>query len=199
MTTLDTDVFQTRSVEAAADEQFVRRWSPRAFAGESLSQEQIEQLIEAARWSPSCFNSQPWRFIYGLHGTPEFAHLLQLLMDMNQLWAQHAGALVAIVSKNTFDNGDSAATASFDTGSAWMAMALQAQHMGLASHAMWGFHHDRVAGELALPDDHSVQAFVAFGAPGEVADLPEKYQEREVPSPRKALNEIMLHGSFRQT
>ena len=169
MSTLDTDVYLTRTAEADADEQFIQRWSPRAFAGVPLSQADADMLFEAARWSPSCFNSQPWRFIYGLKGTEDCDRLLSLLMDMNQIWAKEAGVLIAVVAKTTFDNGDPAPTYAFDTGSAWMALALQAQQMGLASHAMWGFHHDQAPAALELPDDYVVMAMVAIGEPGEIA------------------------------
>ena len=198
MNTLDTDVFATRTAAAAADEQFIRRWSPRAFSGQALSEADVLTLIEAARWSPSCFNSQPWRFIYTTAGSTEWDPLFGLLMDMNQVWAAKAGALLAVVAKTTFDSGDPAPTHAFDTGSAWMALALQAQSMGFASHAMWGFHHDQAPTVLGLPDDYAVQAMVAVGYPGSIADLPEKYQAREVPSPRKPLQEIAMPGRFQE-
>jgi nitroreductase len=197
VSTLDTDVFVTRKAQAATDEQFIRRWSPRAFAGEPLEEAQLMQLFEAARWSPSCFNSQPWRFIYAIRDTQHWSGLFNLLMDMNQVWAQDAGALIAVVSKTTFDSGDAAPTHSFDTGSAWMAMALQAQSLGLASHAMWGFHHDQVPSALGLTEEYAVQAMVAVGKPGAVASLPEKYQEREIPSPRKHIEDFAMPGKLR--
>ncbi|MEM7099281.1 MAG: nitroreductase family protein [Pseudomonadota bacterium] len=184
-----------REREAPAHEQFISRWSPRAMTGQALSQEQLFSIFEAGRWAPSCFNSQPWRFVYGLRGTPEWDPLFNLIMDMNQVWAREAGALVAVVSKVTFDhNGEPAPTHSFDTGSAWMSMALQAEHLGLVSHAMWGFHHDQAADVLGLTEDYATQAMVAFGYPGDPANLPEKYQEREKPSPRKTLSEIAFPG-----
>ena len=196
MSTLDTDVYATRSTDGNADDQFIRRWSPRAFSGKALSLDQVHSLIEAARWAPSCFNSQPWRFAYAINGDEHWDTLFGVLMDMNQLWAAKAGALFAVIAKTTFDDGNAAPTASFDTGSAWMSMTLQAQSMGLASHAMWGFHHDQAPKMLGLPEDHAVQAMVAVGYPGEVSDLPEKYQEREVPSPRKSIDELLFHGKM---
>lgn len=196
MTSLDIDVGATRTPEQGAHPQFMQRWSPRAFAGVPLTEAELLQLIEAARWAPSCFNSQPWRFVYALKDSPEWPAMLGLLMDMNQVWAQHAGALVAVVSRSVFDNGDAAPTHQFDTGAAWMSMALQASHLGLASHAMWGFHHDQAASVLNLPAEYAVQAMVAFGAPGEVSDLPEKYQEREMPSPRKPIAELAFAGKL---
>ncbi|NKC01732.1 MAG: nitroreductase [Pseudomonadales bacterium] len=196
MSTLDIDVYATRTAAGDADEQFIQRWSPRAFSGEPLPIADLHILVEAARWAPSCFNSQPWRFVYAINGDDQWSAMLDVLMDMNQVWAGNAGALIAIVAKKTFDDGNPAPTASFDAGGAWMSMALQAQKMGLASHAMWGFHHDQAPAALGLPEDHAVQAMVAVGKPGERADLPEKYQEREVPSPRKPIEELLFHGKL---
>ncbi len=186
-----------REAEAPVDPQFIRRWSPRAFTGEPLTEDQLRSLFEAARWAPSCFNAQPWRFVYAVNGGAGWDTLFGLLMDVNQLWAGNAGALVAVISKNIDDRGNPAPTAGFDAGSAWMSMALQAQSMGLVSHAMWGFHHDQANEALALPDDYSVQAMVAFGAQGDASSLPEKYQEREAPSPRKPLTELVFEGAFK--
>lgn len=197
MNTLDIDVFTTRTAQAGANEQFIRRWSPRAMSGEALERDELNQLFEAARWAPSCFNSQPWRFIYALKDGAHWAGHLGLLMDMNQVWAQHASALIAVVSKKTFEhNGKPAPTASFDTGSAWMSMALQAQQMGLVTHGMWGFHHDQAPAVLGLSEDFQVEAMVAVGKPGNVEDLVEPYAEREVPSARKALNELAFEGTL---
>lgn len=196
MSTMDTNVYATRDAEGSADEQFIERWSPRAFSGEPLSQADLHALVEAARWAPSCFNSQPWRFVYAINGDDQWPVMFNLLMDMNQVWAVNAGVLIAVVAKTTFDDGNPAVTASFDAGSAWMSMALQAQKMGLASHAMWGFHHEQAPVALGLPEDHAVQAMVAVGKPGERSDLPEKYQARELPSPRRAIDELLFHGKL---
>ena len=185
----------TRDAQAPADAQFIGRWWPRAFNGEALSHAHVMTLIEAARWAPSCFNSQPWRFVYATKDSEHWPAMLSLLMDMNQAWAQHAGALIAVVSRNTFQGNDAPApTHSFDTGAAWMSMALQAQSMGLASHAMWGIEHNDIPTALNLPDNMQIQAMVAVGAVGNKADLPEPLQEREQPSPRKALSELAFAG-----
>jgi nitroreductase len=166
-------------------------------SGEALTLAQVQSLCEAGRWAPSCFNSQPWRFVYALPDTPQWQRLFDLLMDINQLWASKAGALVALVARTHFEGNDApAATHSFDAGSAWMSMALQAQQMGLAAHAMWGFHHDQAADALKLPELFATQAMVAFGHPAPAEELPEPLREREVPSPRKALRELMFSGDM---
>jgi len=185
----------TRDAQAAADAQFIQRWSPRAFNGTALSHDQVMVLVEAARWAPSCFNSQPWRFVYAIKGSEHWPAMLALVMDVNQAWAQHAGALIAMVSRSTYQGNDAPApTHSFDTGAAWMSLALQAQSMGLASHAMWGIEHDAIPQALNLPDNMQIQAIVAVGEPGNKDDLPAPLQQREQPSPRKALNELAFAG-----
>jgi nitroreductase len=197
MSTLDTDVSLTRSPEAEADSQFIRRWSPRAMSGDVVTLGEIEQLVEAARWAPSCFNSQPWRFVYALCGTPQWQPMFDLIMDMNQAWAKHAGALVAIVARTTFEHNDAPApTHSFDTGSAWMSFALQARSMGLVTHAMWGVEHDLAPAVLNLGQVYKLQAMVAIGRPGDKQDLSQPLQDREVPSSRKALSQLAFAGQM---
>ena len=66
----------TRDAQAPADAQFIGRWSPRAFNGEALSHAQVMALIEAARWAPSCFNSQPWRFVYATKDSEHWPAML---------------------------------------------------------------------------------------------------------------------------
>ena len=189
--------FSLRDVGAAANDQFRLRWSPRAMTGQPLSMAEVQTLCEAGRWAPSCFNSQPWRFIYALPDTPQWQPMFDLLMDVNQRWAAKAGALIALVSRTHFEANDApAATHSFDAGSAWMSMALQAQHMGLAAHAMWGFHHDQAPGVLKLTDRFATQALIALGHPAPADSLPEPLREREVPSPRKPLSELMFPGAM---
>jgi nitroreductase len=98
--------FSQRHAEASAQDQFRMRWSPRSMSGQPLTMEQLQALCEAGRWAPSCFNSQPWRFIYALPGTPQWQPLFDLLMDVNQLWAAKAGALVALVARTHFEAND---------------------------------------------------------------------------------------------
>ena len=77
-----------------------------------------------------------------------------------------------------------------------MSLALQARAMGLASHAMWGIEHDNIPKALNLPDNMQIQAIVAVGEPGDKSELPEPLQEREQPSPRKALEDRVFEGQM---
>jgi nitroreductase len=116
---------------------FINRWSPRALSGELISHEELMSLFEAARWAPSSFNGQEWRFIYAKRDTPYWISFLNLLIPANQVWAQNAAVLMVIISRNTFEYNDKPArTHSFDAGAAWENLALQASVMGLVAHGM---------------------------------------------------------------
>src|SRR3977135_965200 len=104
---------------------FVDRWSPRAMSGQALSQTELMTLFEAARWAPSCGNFQPWRFLYARRDTDFWPAFLDLLKPGNLSWAQHAGALVLLISRTHLDgDGKLSVTHSYDTGAAWMRPAL---------------------------------------------------------------------------
>jgi nitroreductase len=175
---------------------FLRRWSPRAMDGKPLSEADLRRLFEAARWAPSSGNNQPWRFVYGRASTESFDRLFNLLGEGNKPWCARAGALLVVMSKKTLENGRPARTHSFDTGAAWMSLALQATESGLVVHGMAGFDYDRARADLAVPDDYDVEAMVALGHPGRLEDLEEKYQAREVKSGRKPIGELASEGKF---
>ncbi len=176
---------------------FVNRWSPRAMSGEEMSDAELMPLFEAARWAPSSNNNQPWRFVIAKRNTPEWKKLFELMGEFNQNWTKNAAALVVVISKNTFDhNGQPALTHSFDSGSAWVCLALEAAHRGLVAHGMQGFDYDKAKKELNVPTDHSVEAMVAIGKLGKKEALPREMREREVPSDRKPLSDLIFKGEF---
>jgi len=173
------------------------RWSPRAMTGEGITDEQLMQLLEAARWAPSSYNDQPWRFIYALRDSEHWDRLFGLLGEWNQAWCKNAGALMVIAAKKDFEKtGKPNVNAEFDTGAAWMALALQGASMGLVVHGMAGFDYDRAASELKIPDDHVVLAMCAVGHLAEKSILPEEYQEMEKPSDRIPASDFASEGLF---
>jgi nitroreductase len=187
----------TRSSDYPADPLFRRRWSPRAMSGEAVSPEELMTLFEAARWAPSSYNSQPWRFLYARQGTAHWPLFFGLLIEFNQSWAKDAGALVLMISRTTFaHNGQPSSTHGFDAGAAWGNLALQGSPMGLVVHGMAGFDAARARTLLNVPEEFAVQAMAAIGRPGPVERLPEPLRAREVPSGRMPLAEITREGGF---
>lgn len=180
--------------------QFPARWSPRSFTDRAVSEAEVMSLLEAVRWAPSASNHQPWRLVWARRGEDGFAAIHSALAAGNQVWAGQAAVLFAVASKDTVTNREGAEaanrTAGFDTGAAWMSLALQAQAMGLAAHAMGGFDKDKLAPAVGLPEGHTLHCVVAVGEQGPAEALPEDLRAREKPSGRKTLAEIAVHGRF---
>lgn len=180
---------------------FLERWSPRAYTGEEISEHTLRTMFEAARWAPSSYNSQPWRFIYARRDNTHWDKFLGLLNEFNQSWAKTASAIVFVVSSETMhvpgkEGAVPAYSHSFDAGAAWGYLALQATYMGWAAHGMVGLDFDRAYAELKVPAGHRIEAAVAIGRKGPTDLLPEAMQAREMPSDRKKLTEIASEGQF---
>ena len=175
----------------------MNRWSPRAMSGENISQEILLCLFEAARWAPSSFNNQPWRFVYAHRGTQVWDKLFNLLVPFNQKWAQHAAVLLVLISRDTFEKtGKPSRTSSLDTGSAWENMALQGTAMNLVVHAMEGFSYKKARHTLNVPEGYTVEAMIAIGKPAPATILPKELQERENLSYRKPVIDFIAEGTF---
>jgi nitroreductase len=173
------------------------RVSYRAFSDERLTEEELMALFEAARWAPSSYNNQPWRFVYARRGDKEWDTLFNVLIDFNKSWCKFADTLVLIVSKNNFEhNNKPSATARFDTGAAWMSLAVEAHARNIVTHGMEGFDHEAIKKSLHIPDTFTVEAMVAIGKLGNKDELPPAIREREVPTPRKPLKDLISKGTF---
>lgn len=187
---------------------FLHRWSPRAFVAEPIPEAQLMTLLEAARWAPSCFNSQPWRFLYARRDTPQWDTFVGLLTPDNQVWARNASALVFIVSNSLMKNptrapdaiGDDAwvpsHTHSFDAGAAWAQLGLQSTLAGLRAHGIIGLDMARTRQVLNVPDHYRIEAAVAIGRQAPVETLDYELQQKEHPSVREPLSVIALEGGF---
>jgi nitroreductase len=190
-----------RVADHAIDSLFLQRWSPRAFTGEAIPEAELATLFEAARWAPSAYNSQPWRFLAARRDTPHWEKFLGLLVPFNQSWAYRAAALAILVSASEFqppgdDKPAPLRSHSLDAGAAWAQLALQATRSGWYAHGMAGFDAERAAVELNVPAGHRVEIAIAIGRLGEKAILPEALQAREQPSGRKPVTEIAFEGGF---
>jgi nitroreductase len=176
---------------------FLDRWSPRAMSGEPIEESELMRLFEAARWAPSTFNEQEWRFLYARRESSHWPAFFGLLVEANQAWCAKASALIVVISHKVFTkNGNPNLVHTFDTGAAFQNLALQGTTMGLVVHGMGGFDRGRARITLHVPDDYDVEAMVAVGHPGDPAELPQPLREREMPSGRKPVGEIAREGPF---
>jgi nitroreductase len=174
------------------------RWSPRSMTGEPLKDEEFFPLFEAARWAPSSYNGQPWRFIVARRqNRQEFDQFLGFLTEGNQTWARNAAALVVVASRTRFELNDKPSiTHAFDAGAAWENLALEATRRELVAHGMEGFDYVRAKTELRIPDGFDVNAMIAIGRRGPEENLTGKYRDLEHPNSRRPLKEIVFEGTF---
>jgi nitroreductase len=190
-----------RTADHDIDPLFLERWSPRAFDGSQMSEADALRLIEAARWAPSSYNMQPWRFVYARRDTPAWDGLFSLLIPRNGDWVAHASLLLLIAS-DTLMQPPGAAEAtpshshSFDAGAAWAQLALQATRMGLQAHGMVGFDMARARSELGIPERYRIEAMIAVGRQADKSILPEGLQAREHPSGRNPVGSFAFEGGW---
>jgi nitroreductase len=182
-------------------ELLAQRWSPRAFSSRAVAPEVLRSLFEAARWTQSSTNEQPWSFLVALStNTVEHEKLGRSLAPGNA-WAKKAPVLGLSVAKLSFtNNGKPNRVAVYDVGAAMMAFTLQATSLGLHVHQMGGFDVEiaRQAGEI--PAGYDPIAMFALGYLGDPNSLSEDQKARELASrTRKAIGEFVFHGKWGQS
>jgi nitroreductase len=172
----------------------LERWSPRAFADRDVSPSDLKIVFEAARWAPSSYNEQPWRFFVGHRNSETYKKILDALVPFNQEWAKNAPVLILGVAKTRFSHNDSPNNyASHDLGAAMGFMTLQAATLGLSTHQMAGFDWVRARDAFEIPETYTLGSVMALGYHGELSALEEKFQAQEQsPRSRKALSELVF-------
>jgi nitroreductase len=184
---------------AKADEEVLpvmrSRWSPRSFSSRAVSAADLRKIFEAARWAPSSYNEQPWRFIVGLTGSESHKEILSSLMAFNQLWAARAPVLIlGIAGKNFSHNNAPNGFNVFDLGAATGFLTLQAAELGLSTHQMAGYDKEKARKALGIPEEYDLGSVVALGYQGEPSALTHEMMlsQETAPRTRKPLSEIAL-------
>ena len=182
------------NTEVQIDKLISERWSPRAFDPNFLiNDKSIKSLMEAARWAPSCFGDQPWRFILFEKSDATFwTKALNCLSVGNQTWAMDSSLLIAVCAHQNFEhNNESNRWAQYDTGAAAENICLQSTSLGLKAHQMGGFDSLKTKLLAAIPDDYDVMSFIAIGKSLEESEYNDEQRKREMaPRKRKALKEL---------
>ncbi|MCB0196649.1 MAG: nitroreductase family protein [Anaerolineae bacterium] len=171
------------------------RWSPRAFSDRPVEQEKLLAVLEAARWSASAMNEQPWRFIVATKDNPaEFEKAVSCLKEGNLRWAKDAPVLIFTTVKKSYTKFDRPnRTAFYDLGLAVSNLTVQATELGLHTHQMGGIEFDKIREVYHIPEDYEVVTGIALGYYGHIEQLPDDLQEREKgPRVRKPLSEIIF-------
>lgn len=194
---------QHKSATAAAplDDLIARRWSGRAFdASRQVSREQIVALMEAARWAPSCFGDEPWRFVvWDRNSNAEaWQEAFGCLVEWNQNWVKNAPVLILATANSIFrKNGKPNPWGQYDTGAASENLCLQAVSMGLMAHQMGGFDMDKARAVAGVPEAFACMAMIAVGYQTEESVLNDELRELELAArARVPLQEHFFEGGW---
>ena len=191
---------QTAESEAESHPLIASRWSPRAFdAQRQVEPGKLRAVLEAARWAPSCFGDEPWRYIVFDRFRDEAAWSggLAGLAEKNRLWAKHVPGLLLACAATEFRNGKPNRWGEYDTGAASENLCLQATALGLAAHQMGGFDGDAARRLLGIPANYTPRALIAVGYPGDPAIREEAFRAAEgAGRQRRAAAEMLFSGRW---
>lgn len=175
-----------------------KRWSPRAFADKPVEEENLLLLLEAARWSPSASNLQPWIFFVGIKGDEVYAKIMNVLVEFNQMWAPNAPVLILNCGKITVrEENVPNGTWQYDVGQAVAHMSIQAMEEGIYVHQMSGFDALKAADLFALPENVRAASVSAVGYTGDPDMLHPRMQKSEIAErERKEMDTFVFSENF---
>jgi nitroreductase len=178
------------------NEVIATRRSPRSLdPSAAISDTDLVAILEAARWAPSAFNGQPWRFFVGKQGDATHSQILTSLVEFNQGWAKNAAALILVAAKPTREDGSIHGDYQFDCGLAVAQLVIETHDRGLVAHQMTGFDKDKARTNLEMASELVPVVVIAIGKQDLPEKLPAAMAEREVaPRGRKPLEELVIAG-----
>lgn len=176
------------------DPVFINRWSPRAFQTKEVPDDVLFSLFEAARFAPSAGNLQPWRFMIA-RSEKEKERFYSFIMEGNLLWCKTAPVLALLLSKASTEHGPNISH-EIDAGAAWSHLSIAAAQKGLITRAMGGFYRAQARALLHIPEDYDPLLIIAIGYQADKEILPESLQDREIPTGRRSLDEILFENEF---
>ena len=182
-------------VRAALTDLLSRRWSPRSFSARPVEPSKLLSVFEAARWSPSSANEQPWRFFVATkEDTQVYETLLALLVETNQRWAMRAPVLILGVAQSSYSkNGRPYRHSWYDLGQSVANLTVEAEALGLAVHQMGGFDAASAVELLSIPKEYEPVIAIALGYPDRPEILPEDLKKREeTPRSRQPLERLVF-------
>lgn len=173
------------------------RWSPRAYNPRPVEKEKLQRIFEAARWTASSNNLQPWYFLVGFQGDEVYSKIFDTLVEFNQLWAKNAPILVLAIAKTTNSRGETNQACIYDLGQAVTTLSLQANFEDLYIHQMGGFDVEAAQSSLEIPSEFKVVVAFTIGYRGDEQLLHPNLLKLELtPRSRKSTSEMVFTSEF---
>ncbi len=175
-----------------------QRWSPRAFAAKPVEKETLRSLFEAARWSPSSYNQQPWRFVIGQNGDESYKKIMDSLVEFNQKWASTAPVLVAVIGRTINNNGEGKNKVyQYDAGQSVAHLSIEAMYHGLYVHQMGGFDPQKIVAHFSVPGEYHPLTVLAIGHLGDPEQLEGGMKKSELAErSRFDFDDFVFSGNF---
>ena len=195
-------MFENRAITSVAiEDHLARRWSGRVYdPARPVTRPQLLALLEAARWAPSCFGDQPWRYLVWdrMQDAGNWQRAFGCLGEFNQGWAGKAPVLMLALADTQFNhNNQPNRWGGYDTGAASMSLCVQAVALGIMVHQMGGFDGGKVQKEFAIPERFTPMAMIVVGYQLAKADIPADMREREFAArQRRPLGELVFSGEW---
>ncbi len=182
------------------EEAIERRRAYRSLEEVEITDELIEELARAARLSPSCFNNQPWRFVFVKD--EEKLKEIESVMPPNNAWTKKVSLIIAVFSKEDDDCvvGERKYHL-FDTGMAAAFIQLRATELGLVAHPIAGFDEEDTKELLNIPEDYRLITLINVGKHSDEMNelLTEKQAEIEKERPeRKEIDEFVFIDGYEE-
>jgi nitroreductase len=175
-----------------------QRWSPRAFSEKVVEKEKLQSVFEAARWSPSSYNQQPWRFIVGRKGDATYEKIMDALGAFNQRWAITAPVLVATLGRKFNNNSEeNNLVYQYDAGQSVAHMSVEATNRGLYVHQMGGFDPKKIIKHFEVPVQYKPLTVLAIGYIGDPEQIEESLKKAELAErDRFDFDDFVFSGNF---
>jgi nitroreductase len=175
------------------------RWSPRAFENKEIESKKLQRIFEAARWSPSASNEQPWYFIIGQNNNSTHQKIFETLVEFNKLWTKFAPVLVISIGKSLTSKNEPNSSFKYDVGQSVAHLTFQAASEGLYVHQMTGFDPAKATELLEIPESFVALSAIAIGYLGDPSMLHPRMQKAELAErERKNLNKFVFEEKFGQ-
>ncbi|MFA5973425.1 MAG: nitroreductase family protein [Lentimicrobiaceae bacterium] len=175
------------------------RWSPRAYDPTPVEPEKLQRIFEAARWTASSSNIQPWYFLVGFRGDEVYKKIFETLIEFNKLWVGNAPVLALAIAKSTNSRGDVNSAHAYDLGQSMAMLSIQAIAEGIYTHQMGGFDVSAVSLSLGIPEEYKVLVAFTLGYRGDAEQLHPSLEKLEIsPRTRRPSSESVFTGSFGQ-
>lgn len=183
-------------------ELLANRWSPYSFDDRPVSNDDLRSLFEAARWAPSSYNEQPWRFIVATKDeSADYERIVSCLVEGNKAWAQHAPVLaIGVIAKIFKRNGKPNTAAEHDLGLAVANLTVEATSRSLCVHQMIGILPDQARDLFGFPNNFVALTGIAIGYIGKGNEVSEEISQRDLKRRlRKPLGEMVFGSKWGQS